>query len=132
MTEAEQRPTPGALMSEALAHLTRILRGEMALAQAETTAALRRAGLGLALLAAAVVLAITALNLLSAALVGAIVYAGLSPAWASLVVAAAWVGLAAILVRVGLRSLHPLGLIPVRAMRGLRNDAQTLKQGLTR
>lgn len=131
MTEAPQKPTPGGLISDALAHLARIMRGEMALAQAEVTASVRTAAIGVAMLAGAAILMITALNLLSAALVAVVIHAGLAPAWAAVAVGVVFVVLALILARIGLNALKPSGFVPVRTLRGLRRDAETLKEGLT-
>jgi hypothetical protein len=131
MTDAPERPTAGGLVSDALTHVMQILRGEVALARAEVKASLRKAAVGIGLLLAAVVMAITALNLLSAALVGMVVYAGLSPVWATVAVGLVFTGLALTLGWFGANALKPVGLVPARALRGLRHDAETLKEGLT-
>lgn len=131
MTDPAQRPSPADLVTDALSHLSRMMRGEVALARAEVAASVRVAATGLGLVVVAAVLGITALNVLSAALVAAVVYAGLTPAWATVVVGTSFAILAAILGRIGLNALKPSGFVPVRTMRGLRRDAETLKEGLT-
>ncbi len=131
MTDPAQKPSPADLVTDALSHLSRMMRGEVALARAEVAASVRVAATGLGLVVVAAVLGITALNVLSAALVAAVVYAGLTPAWATVVVGTSFAILAAVLGRIGLNALKPSGFVPVRTMRGLRRDAETLKEGLT-
>jgi hypothetical protein len=131
MNDAPERPTAGGLVSDALTHVMQILRGEVALARAEVKASLRVAAVGIALLLAAIVMAITALNLFSAALVDVAIYAGLTPAWASVTVGLVFGCLALTLGWFGANALKPAGLVPTRALRGLRHDAETLKEGLT-
>ena len=129
-TDDPRRGAPG-LVSDALMHLSRIIRGEVALAQSEMAASLRHARLGLVLIFISVALTITALNLLSAAAVAGVVYAGLAPPWAALVVGAGIALAAVIAAWIGLGALHPAHLVPIRAIEGLRRDAETLKEGLT-
>lgn len=127
----DTRSAPG-LVSDALTHLSRIIRGEMSLAQAELAASGRSALRGAALAVVAAVLAVTALNLMSAALVAAVVRAGLAPDIAALVVGAGFAVAAVIAVLMAKSALSPARLTPSRALRGLRRDAETLKEGLTR
>lgn len=126
----QKRGAPG-LLSDALMQLTRIIRGEITLAQTEMAASLRGAVMGVAVLMVAAVLAITALNLISAALVGWVIYLGVSPAWATVIVGAAFAILAVIAALSGLAALKPAKLVPERALRGLRQDVETVKEGLT-
>jgi len=130
VNDAPQRPAPMGLVTDALKHLSDIFRGEVALARAEMTAAINVALTGLALISGAAILAITALNLLAAAAVAAVVRAGLPPLWATLAVGGAMALLALILFFVGRNALKPSGLWPSRTLRGLRRDAETLKEGL--
>lgn len=131
MTDAPERPSASGLVSDALSHVMQILRGEVALARAEVTAALRTAAGGIAMVLAAVVMAVTALNLLAAALVAAVVLAGLSSLWATIIVGLVFAALALTLGWLGMNALKPAGLVPTRTLRGLRRDAETLKEGLT-
>lgn len=129
INEDQDRGASG-LVSDALMHLSRIIRGELALAQSEVATSLRHAGMGLALIVVAAVLAITALNLLSMAAVAGVVYAGVPAPWAGLLVGAVFALAAYLALRSGLAALKPAQLVPERALRGLRRDAETLKEGL--
>ena len=127
----DTRRAPAALLSDALAQLTRIFRGEMALAQAEVTMGLRHAAVGIVLLVVAIVLAITALNLLAGALVAALAHAGLGPVWAAVVAGVGFAIAAAILAWAGARALKPAALVPTRALRGMQRNVNALKEGLS-
>lgn len=118
------------LVSDALLHLSRIIRGEVALAQSEMAASMQHAKSGIGLLIVGMVFGIVALNLLATSLVAAVVYAGLAPGWAALVVAAGFALAALLAVRSGAAALKPMRLVPKRALQGLRNDVETLKEGL--
>ncbi|EYD74854.1 hypothetical protein Rumeso_03584 [Rubellimicrobium mesophilum DSM 19309] len=83
--DADPRPT-GSLLSDAINQLTRLVRGEVALAKAEVAQNIRNAGLGVGLLVGAVVLVLVALNVLAAALVAALAETGLGAGWAALIV----------------------------------------------
>lgn len=118
---------PASLLADLASGFSRLIRGEIALARAETSAALRDAARGVAKLAIAAVIGITALNLLAGAAVAGLVHLGLSPAWAAVALAAALLLVAFGLVQTGLRALDPENLAPKRALRNLRRDAETLK-----
>lgn len=128
-TDDTARSAPG-LVSDALGHLSRIIRGEVALARSEVAVSLHAARRGLILLTVAVVLSITALNVLSAALIAWVMRAGLAPHWATLVVGVGFAIAAATAAWVGFAALRPSHLVPSRAISGLRRDAETLKEGL--
>ncbi len=57
------------LLSDAIAHMSSLVRKEVDLARAEVSENVSRAGVAIGLLAGALVLALTALNVLAAALV---------------------------------------------------------------
>lgn len=118
------------LVSTALHHLSRIIRGEVALAQSEMAASINHAKSGVVLLIVAMLMGLVALNLLATSLVAAVVYAGLAPPWAALVVAAGFALVAFIAVRSAMAALKPVRLVPERALNGLRQDVETLKEGL--
>jgi uncharacterized membrane protein YqjE len=119
------------LLSDAVSHLSRMVRGEVALAQSEMVASLRTAFRGIALVAVALVFAITALNLIASALVIALTDAGLSVQWATVAVAGGSCVTAVIAAWLGLSALKPARFVPSRALRGLRRDAETIKEGVT-
>jgi hypothetical protein len=131
MTEDPRPRGTASLLGDVVTQLSRIIRGELALAQAEMTAGLRRIAVGLAFVLAGVVMAITALNVLSAAVVAGVVMAGLSPPMAALTVGVGFAVVAGIAIAVGVARMRPARLVPDRALDGLRRDAETLKQGLT-
>ncbi len=129
-TEDPIRGAPG-LVSDALGHLSRIIRGEVALARSEVAVSLHVARRGLILLTIAVVLLITALNVLSASLVAWVMRAGLPAHLATLIVGASFAIAAALAAWIGFAALRPGNLVPSRAIAGLQRDAETLKEGLT-
>lgn len=126
-----QQRTPLALIADVFAQVSRIFRGEMALAQAEAALALRMVVQGFVLVLIAVVMAITALNVLSAALVAALAHAGLGPVWAAVVVGLIFAGVAAIFAWFGLSAMRPSGQAAKRAAHGLQRNLDALKEGLT-
>lgn len=127
--DADPRPT-GTLLSDAVNQLTRLVRGEVALAKAEVAQNIKNAGLGLGLLVGAVVLSLVALNVLVLALVaalGELIGAG----WAALVVGIAILALAGLLAMRGLNALKPENLAPSRTVRNVQADAQTIKENVS-
>ena len=118
-------------MTDALSHLSNLLRGEIALARSEIDSSIRSAAVGLGMLMAAIVFAITALNAISAALIAALIDAGLPPAGAALLVGVAFALLAIALARQGSAALRPSRLIPNRTLHNLAKDAETLKEAMT-
>jgi hypothetical protein len=128
--DADPRPT-GSLLSDAVNQLTRLLRGEVALAKAEVAQNLRSAGLGIGLLVGAVVLILVALNVLAAALVAALAETGLGAGWSALIVGVVILVVAAILAMRGLNSLKPENLAPSRTVRNVQADAQTIKENVS-
>ncbi|MGQ0567367.1 MAG: phage holin family protein [Gemmobacter sp.] len=115
------------LLADVVGALGRILRGEIALAQAEIRQGLRAAALGLALIVVAAVLLVTAIQLFAGAGVNGLVHAGLRPWQAQLVLGGVLVVLAALLGLAAQRRLRGESLMPQRALAGLRRDAETLK-----
>jgi nucleoside permease NupC len=127
--DADPRPT-GSLLSDAINQLTRLVRGEVALAKAEVAQNIKNAGLGAALLVGAVVLVFVALNVLVLALVaalGELIGAG----WAALVVGIVLLAIAGILAMRGLNALKPENLAPSRTVRNVQADAQTIKENVS-
>jgi nucleoside permease NupC len=127
--DADPRPT-GSLLSDAINQLTRLVRGEVALAKAEVAQNIKNAGVGAALLVGAVVLVFVALNVLVLALVaalGELIGAG----WAALVVGIVLLAIAGILAMRGLNALKPENLAPSRTVRNVQADAQTIKENVS-
>ena len=125
--EADPRTPVSSLLSDAINQLTRLVRGEVALAKAEVAQNLRAAALGVGLLAAAAILALVALGVLAAALVVALGHL-VGPGWAGLIVGVVILVVAAILAMRGLASLKPENLAPTRTVRNVQADAQTIKE----
>ncbi len=127
--DADPRPT-GSLLSDAINQLTRLVRGEVALAKAEVAQNIRSAGLGIGLLVGAVVLVFVALNVLVFALVAALGEL-IGPGWSALIVGALILVVAAILAMRGLNALKPENLAPSRTVRNVQADAQTIKENVS-
>lgn len=129
-SDPHDRPT-GALFTDAIQHLSSLMRGEVSLAWAEIEASLRFAVAGVGLLLAAVVLALTSLNILSAALAAALVEMGVTAGWAALCVGTGFAVTALVLALAGAKALRPSGFTPTRTVRNLRRDAETFKEIVT-
>jgi apolipoprotein N-acyltransferase len=127
--DADPRPT-GSLLSDAINQLTRLVRGEVALAKAEVAQNIRSAGLGVGLLVGAVVLIFVALNVLVFALVAALGEL-IGPGWSALLVGVVILVVAAILAMRGLNALKPENLTPSRTVRNVQADAQTIKENVS-
>jgi uncharacterized membrane protein YqjE len=127
--DADPRPT-GTLLSDAVNQLTRLVRGEVALAKAEVAQNIKSAGLGIALLVGAVVLVFVALNVLVLALVAAL--SSIMPAgWASLLVGVVLLAVAGLLAMRGLNALKPENIAPSRTLANVQADAQAIKENVS-
>ena len=120
----------GTLLGDAINQLTRLVRGEIALARAEVTQSVKSAGIGVAMLAVAGILALVALNVLAAALVAALA-PWMGAGWAALLVGVVILVVAGLLVLRGLNALKPENLAPTRTVRNVQADAQTIKETVT-
>lgn len=126
----QTRPTMG-LVNDVLTHLSRLIRGEVALARAETEQSLRRAGTGIGLLAGAAILALVALNVFADAAILALVEAGVTAGWAALIVGGIVAVVALVLALRGRSALKPENLAPTRTASNVRRDVETLKETFT-
>lgn len=131
MSDGNGQPSAARLISQTLAHLMAILRGEIALAKAEAreTAALIGAATGMIVFAA--VLAVVALNTLVEAVIIGLVQAGMSELAATVVVGAVLVILALILFFVARARFQAVSQSPKRVASNLRRDAAAVKGGTT-
>lgn len=120
------------LLSDVVAGIGRLVKGELMLARAEATEGLRSAGSGLVKIGIAAVVGLVGLNVLAGAAVAAVAATGLGPAWASLIVGAVLCLVALALVMAGRAALSMRGLWPDRALRGLRRDADAVQAGLSK
>lgn len=118
------------LLSEVIGGMGRLVRGELMLAKAEATEGVKAAVGGLIKMVVAAIIALVGLNVLAGAAVATLAAAGLGPAWAAVIVGIALCVLAVILALAGKSALRLRGVMPDRAMRGLRRDAQAVQAGL--
>ena len=100
------------LLSDAIAHMSSLVRKEVDLARAEVSENVSRAGVAVGLLAGALVLALTALNVLAAALVAGLAETDLGPGWSALIVGLV---LAAIALFLALKAKNDLKSVQHRA-----------------
>lgn len=130
---ADAGPPPGAaaLLSEVVAGIGRLVRGELALARAEAVEGARRAAGGIGRIAAAAVIGLVGLQALAGAAVGGLMAAGLGPIWSPLLVGLALCVVAAVLFHLGRSALGPRRLLPRRSLRNLERDAAAVKEALT-
>jgi Putative Actinobacterial Holin-X, holin superfamily III len=118
------------LLSEITAGFGRLVRGELSLARAEASEGLKAAGSGLVKIGVAAVVGLVGLNVLAGAAVAGLAAAGLGPAWAALIVGGGLCFVALGLALAGKAALRLRGILPNRALRGLRRDAEAVRQGL--
>ncbi|MWD27122.1 phage holin family protein [Aquicoccus sp. SCR17] len=114
-------------MSDAIGHMSSILRKEIDLARAEISQALNRAGVALGLVLAGTVFALVALNVLAAAAVEWVITAGFAAGIAALIVGGVVLVLAIILLAVGVGQLKKASLAPKRVADNVKKDAAALK-----
>lgn len=119
------------LLSDVIASLGRLVRGELRLARAEAAEGVKSAVMGLVKIVLAVIVALVGLNVLAAAAVAALAEAGLGPTWAAVVVGAGLCLIGLILAYSGKAALKLKGIWPDRAMRGFRRDAEAVQAGLS-
>lgn len=119
------------LLSEVVASLGRLLRGELRLARAEAAEGVKAAKMGLVKIAVAAILALVGLNVLAGAAVAGLAEAGVPPVWAAVIVGC---GLCLIALGLGLAGKAALtlkGIWPGRAMQGVRRDVAAVRAGLS-
>ncbi|EYD73358.1 phage holin family protein [Limimaricola hongkongensis] len=137
-TDPHHDPAPGAgaradsrstasLLSEALNHVSGLVRKEVDLARAEMSRAANRAGMGIGLIVGAVILSLTALDVLAAAFVAWLAETGLGAGLSALIVGVVILVIAAILVKVGLNRVKAVTNAPKRSAESLRKDAAAVK-----
>lgn len=131
MREDVTQKGTGSLLTDALSQLSRLVRGEVALARAEVEQSIRQAGMGVLRIAAGGVLAIVALNVLAGALVAAVILAGVTAGWAALIVGAGLGLLALILILTGMSALKATSFAPTQTIENVSRDAATLSEALT-
>ncbi|MBV7411088.1 phage holin family protein [Maritimibacter sp. DP1N21-5] len=118
----------GSLLSDALAHVSSLVRSEVDLARAEVNENLKSAGVAIGMIVGAVVVALTALNILSAALVAALTEAGIPGGWSALIVGVVFAVIAYVMLQKGTNDLKLSSLAPTRTARNVKRDAQAVKE----
>ena len=108
----ETNKSTGGLLSDALTHVSSLVRSEVDLARAEVNENIKSAGVALGMIVGAVVVALSALNVLTAALVAALTEAGIPAGWSALIVGVIYAIIAYAMITKGtndlkLSSLHP-------------------------
>lgn len=124
--------TTGELIGQLTEQLTRLVRDEARLAQAEVTQKAKRLGIGAGLFGAAGLLALFGFAVLIAAAVFALALA--VPAWlAAVIVAVVLFAGAGVLALVGKKDVAQASPpVPTQAIAGVQADIATVKQGLSR
>jgi TRAP-type C4-dicarboxylate transport system permease small subunit len=119
-----------ALLTDAVGHMTGLVRKEADLIKAELSESLTTVAVALGLIVGGVVFVLVALNVVSAAIVAGLTELGIEAGWAALIVGAVYLVIAAILVRKGTNDLKAASLAPTRAAQSVRQDALVLKERL--
>lgn len=119
---------PASLASDAFRLSGDLIRKEVALAKAEVTQNLHRAGVAVGFIAVAAVIGIVTINVLVAALVAALAETNLGPIWSAVIVGVLLALLAFVLLRKGLSDLSAGALMPTRTVNNVQRDAQTIKE----
>jgi hypothetical protein len=136
-TRAQTAPDPanastGELIGQLTEQLSRLVRDEARLAQAEVTQKAKKLGIGAGLFGGAGLMACFGLAvLISAAVLG---LAEVLPAWlAALIVAGVLFAVAGVLALVGKKDVAQASPpLPTQAIAGVQADVATVKQGLSR
>ena len=118
------------LLSDALAHVSGLIRKEMDLARAEMSSKVTQAGVAIGMIVGAVILLLTALNVLSAALVAGIAELGIEEGWAALIVGVIYFVIALILAKKGMNDLKATNLAPTRTAENVKRDAYAVKESV--
>lgn len=127
MHDPDIRDAPRQLVF-AFRQFTNLIQNELALARAEMSRNLSRAGVGIAMIGVAALLSLVALNVLASALVAVLAANGV-PVWLSaLIIGGVMLGIAVILVFLGKSRLDPEALAPKRTIDNVKQDLEKLKE----
>lgn len=118
------------LITDALTHMSTLVRKEVDLARAEISANMNRAMVAVGLLVGGLVMALVALIVLAGALTAAIAELGVEEGWAALIVAVLFAVIAAIMASKGAKDLKASSLAPTRTAENLRKDRDAVKESL--
>lgn len=125
---ADIKDTPSLLVT-ALKQFARLIEDEVALAKAEVSRNVSRAGAGLAMIGIGAILALTALDVLAAALVAWLATTELSAGLSALIVGGGLLLIAIILAFIGKSRLSADALAPSKTSRNVRSDIRAMKEG---
>lgn len=127
MTDPENRKSASDMLSDALNHVSTLVRKEVDLARAEISENLNKAAVAIGMIVAGVIVALTTLNVLSAALVSALTEAGIDAVWSALIVGISFAVIAVILLNKGMNDLKASSLAPTRTAKNVKRDATAIK-----
>ncbi|QYX58285.1 phage holin family protein [Roseovarius sp. SCSIO 43702] len=128
MSDPTHNKSTTEILSDALNHVSALVRKEVDLARAEISENLNKAGVAVGLIAGALIVALVSLNVLAAALVAALTNAGLDAGWSSLIVGVVLAVIALVMVGKGLNDLKLSSLAPTRTTENIKRDAQAVKE----
>jgi hypothetical protein len=124
---AETRSTP-ALIGDLINHVTELFRKEVQLFRAEINEKTRQVSNAGVMLAGALVLGLVGLIYLAGAVALGLVAAGLSPAWAVLIVGIVLALVALVMALSGKNKLNASNLAPHRTVDSLSKDARMARE----
>lgn len=127
MTQPNDKST-ATLLSNVMASVSGLVRGEVDLARAELGENIQRAAIAIGLITGAVVIALVALNVLTAALIAGLTEAGLDYGWSALLVGLAYAGIAFLMAAKGVNDLKLSSLAPTRMAANVKRDAAAVKE----
>lgn len=125
--DADLKHAPTLLVT-AIRQFSQLMQDELALAKAELSRNVSRAGTGLAMIGVAALLALTALNVLAGALVAWLATTGMTAGTAALIVGGVLLILAVGLVLAGKSRLSAEALAPTRTAENVKSDINALKE----
>lgn len=107
---------------------TMLVQDELALAKAEISRNISRAGMGIAFIAIAALMGLVALNVFATALVGVLTASGL-PIWLSaMIIGGVLLVIAVVLAMVGKSRLSPEALAPTQTIENVKKDFAEVKE----
>lgn len=124
----DSNKSTGSLLTDAMTHVSSLVRNEVDLARAEVDENLKSAGVAIGVIIGAIVVALTALNVLSAALVKGLAEAGIPEEWSALIVGVIFAIIAYVMINKGMKELKLSRLAPSRTAQNVKRDAQAVKE----
>ncbi len=109
-------------------HFAALMQDELALARAEISRNLSRAGVGIAFICVAALMALVALNVFATALVGLLTANGVSLWLSAMIIGGALLLIAVALALLGKARLDPEALAPTRTIESVKADFENLKE----